>query len=261
MIDLPIPALIGVVHLPPLPGSATSRLTIEDIVEHALRDAATLEEAGFDALIVENFGDAPFMAKSLPPGCVAAMAVVADRIRSKVSCAVGINCLRNDAQAAIGIAAATGAAFVRINVHVGVYATDQGLIEGRADASMRYRKLLASEVAILADVHVKHAMPLSQPDIAEAARDVAYRGLADGLIVTGVRTGGAVAEDDLDAVRAAVPDRPLYIGSGATPQTIGALLKHADGVIVGCGIKQGGDPAKAIDAKLAGAFVKAAKRG
>ena len=80
MIDLPKPALIGVVHLPPLPGSPNSSLSIDDVVKHAVRDAVTLEDAGFDALIVENFGDAPFVAKSLPPGCVPALAVVPDRI-------------------------------------------------------------------------------------------------------------------------------------------------------------------------------------
>ena len=33
MIDLPSPALIGVIHLPALPGSACHRLTMDEIVD------------------------------------------------------------------------------------------------------------------------------------------------------------------------------------------------------------------------------------
>lgn len=261
MIDFPKPALIGVVHLPPLPGSPLSKLGIDGIVEHALRDARTLHASGFDAVIVENFGDAPFVAENLPPACIAALAVVADRIRGAVDCALGINALRNDAQAAIGIAAVMGAAFVRVNVHVGVYATDQGMIEGQAAESLRYRRLLDSDVAILADVHVKHATPVSEPDLGEAARNVAYRGLADGLIVTGPRTGAAVDPNELDCVRAAVPDRRIFIGSGATAQTVKSLLERADGVIVGTALKRDGDISNPIDAELARDFVEAARSG
>ena len=84
-----------------------------------------------------------------------------------------------------GLPTVCGAAFVRVNVHCGVYATDQGIIEGRADETLRYRQLLGSSVAIFADVHVKHARPLSTGDITEAAEETAYRGKADALIVSG----------------------------------------------------------------------------
>lgn len=261
MIDLPRPALIGVLHLKALPGSPGHMLSMDEILERALGDARALEEAGFDAAVVENYGDAPFPADSLSPASVAAMAVVADRVRRECSLRVGVNALRNDARAALGIASAVGASFVRVNVHTGVSATDQGFIEGRADETLRYRRLLGRRVAILADVHVKHAVPISQPDIARAARETAYRGMADGLIVTGPATGEPVDIDELRRVREAVPDRRLFVGSGATAETVQALLSVADGIIVGTSIKPDRDPSQPVDVRLARALVRAARPG
>lgn len=259
MIDLPAPALIGVIHLSALPGSVGHQLSMDEIIARTLRDAQSLREAGFDAAIVENFGDHPFTGKRLAPGVVAAMAVVADRVRRESGLKIGVNALRNDARAALGIAAAAGATFIRVNVHTGVYAADQGFLEGRAEETLRYRKQLGRRIAILADVHVKHAAPISQPDIAAAAQEAAYRGLADGLIVTGSATGQAVDADDLRRVRQAVPDRRLFVGSGATVESVRALLTLADGVIVGTGIKEGGRTENPVDARLAKAFVAAVR--
>ncbi|HNQ21923.1 MAG TPA: BtpA/SgcQ family protein [Phycisphaerae bacterium] len=260
MIDLPTPALIGMVHLPALPGSPLHLLSMPDIIEHAVTDARLLTEAGFDALLIENYGDRPFHAENVEPATLAAMTVVADRIRVATGRPIGINVLRNDARSALGIAAAAGASFIRVNVHTGVSATDQGLLTGRADRTLRYRKLLGARVAIFADVHVKHATPISTPDLAQAARETAYRGLADALVVSGPATGAPVDPQDVRLVCEAVPDRRVYVGSGATVETIGILLPMCHGVIVGTALKAGGDLAAPIDSSRARAFVRAAGR-
>lgn len=260
MIDLPAHALIGVIHLPALPGSPGHLLPVSEILERALHDARALEVAGFDAAIVENFGDAPFVPDHVSSATTSTMAIVADHVMRTCKLRVGINVLRNDADAALGIAAATGASFIRVNVHTGVAATDQGMIEGRAPQTLRYRKLLGARVAILADVHVKHATPVNEPDIARSAEDTAYRGLADGLIVTGRATGQPVDLADIRKVRGAVPDRRIYVGSGATIDSVAALMTESNGVIVGCGLKQHGDPSQPIDAAMARSFARAAGR-
>ncbi len=260
MIDLPSPALIGVIHLPALPGSPGQLLPIQETLERALADAQALAAAGFDAAIIENFGDTPFHAAHVPSATTAAMAMIADHVQRSCPLRIGVNVLRNDAHAALGIAAAVGAAFIRVNVHTGVAATDQGLIEGRAADTLRYRKLLGQRIAILADVHVKHAIALHGTDIARAAKDTAYRGMADGLIVTGPATGEPVDLGDLKKVRLAVPDRRVYVGSGVTVDSVAALLAESNGVIVGCGLKEEGDPSQPIHATLAVAFAQAAGR-
>jgi uncharacterized protein len=260
MIHLPAPALIGVIHLQPLPGSPAHLLDMDEIIARAVADGAAIKQAGFDAAIVENFGDTPFPHEAIPPASLAAMAVAADRVRRETGLKIGINALRNDPRSGLGIAVATGASFIRVNVHTGVYATDQGFIEGRADETLRYRKQLGARVAIFADVNVKHATPISQPDIGQAAKDTAYRGMADVLIVTGVATGEPASMDQLRTVKQAVPDRRLFVGSGAMVETVAELLSVADGVIVGTGIKPGGDTSRPIDVDIARAFAHAAGR-
>ena len=234
---LPPRAIIGVLHALPLPGSPRCSAPLERIIEHSVSEAQLLAEAGYDALIVENFGDAPFSADRAEPHTVAAMTALVRAVRAAVELPLGVNVLRNDARGALAVAAATGAAFIRVNVLTGVYATDQGMIEGRAHELLRYREALAVPAAIFADVHVKHATPISQPDLALAAEETALRGGADALIVTGTTTGRTADLDDADTVRRAVPDTPVLIGSGITPDTIAEALDHADGVIVGTTLK------------------------
>lgn len=257
--ESPLPRLIGMVHLPPMPGSPNSTLNLDDIFEHAMRDAKTLKAAGFEGIMVENFGDAPFTRGSIAPETVAGMAVVIREICRASQLPVGVNCLRNDARSALGIAAAVGASFIRVNVLTGVAATDQGMIEGDAYQTLRDRAAICPNVRILADVHVKHAICVNQPDIALAAEETAYRGGADAIIVSGSTTGRAVDDGDLTKVKGAVADKPVYIGSGAAKDTIATLLSTVDGAIVGSALKLNGDISAPIDRSLAEAFIAAAK--
>src|SRR3954449_7631783 len=122
-----------------------------------------------------------------------------------------VNVLGNDAASAIAVAAATGAAFVRINVHTGAMLADQGIIEGRAAETLRMRAALAPEVLIFADHMVKHATPLTVVDEAQAAKDLRHRGLADAIIVSGAETGAEPDRDRFARVREALSDAPILI--------------------------------------------------
>jgi hypothetical protein len=254
------PRLVGVVHLPPLPGSPRwAGASLAAIGERARADAQRLVAAGFDGLIVENFGDAPFFADRVPPLTLTAMTRVIGMLPPSAGVWLGVNVLRNDAQGALAVAAACGADFIRINVHIGAAVTDQGVITGAAAATVRERAALAPAVRLFADVDVKHAAPLgARFDLAEAAEETAYRGLADALIVTGAGTGKATSEATLATVRAAVADRPLYVGSGVTVATVARTLALADGVIVGTALKEGGATTAPVDPRRAEAFVRAA---
>lgn len=251
--------LIGMIHLPALPGSANASQRVEDIGKRAVAEATLLARAGFDAVIVENFGDAPFAATEAPKESLAAMSIVVRDVVAAVRIPVGVNLLRNDAFGALAIAAAAGASFIRVNVLSGVYATDQGIITGDAAALLARRGLVAPDVCIAADVHVKHAAPLSQPDIALAAEETAYRAGADALIVSGTGTGVPTDLSSAERVKRAVADRPLWIGSGATAETICDTLRIADGAIVGTALKRGGKTTNPVDPKRVAQFMKAAR--
>jgi uncharacterized protein len=232
--------LIGVVHLLPLPGTprfATDLVTIE---QAAIEDALAWQRGGADGIIIENFGDAPFHKQSVQPHTVAMMTRATLAVRERCNLPLGINVLRNDALSAIGIAAATGAAFIRVNVHTGSMFTDQGLIEGRADQTLRYRRSLGSNIAIWADVLVKHGTPPGQVSMAEAVDDAVQRGLADAVIVTGAATGASTNPETVREARGAAHRRPVLVGSGVSAGTVAQFMPEANGFIVGTWAKRDG---------------------
>lgn len=242
--------LIGVVHLAPTPGSPkhAAEAGLDGLLERARSDARALAGGGCDALIVENFGDAPFHPRRVPAETVAAMALAIAAVREEApGLPVGVNVLRNDARAALGLCAAAGAAFVRVNVLCGVAVTDQGLVEGQAALLLRERARLAPKARILADVHVKHARPLGGGTIEQAAEDTARRGGADGLIVTGRATGSPPEAGQVEAVRAAAGGIPVLVGSGVTDQNAAELCSAAAGAICGTWLKREGRIGEPVD--------------
>ena len=253
--------LIGVIHLPALPGAPGARLSVDQVIERALSDAQALLNGGIRMCIVENFGDAPFRRGRVNPHVPACMAVIAAAIRERVGneLTLGINVLRNDAFSALGAAAACNAAFVRVNVLNGSAWTDQGLIQGEADAVLRYRRSLGVDVKIMADVCVKHAVPAGEDAVGRLASDALERGGADGIIVTGMGTGMETAVDDLRSARAAVPTARIWVGSGVTPDTVRAYRQLADGVIVGTHLHKESAIGAPIDEDRVRAMVAAAR--
>lgn len=237
---------IGVVHLPPLPGSPRGGEGLQDATERALQDAVALRDGGVDGLILENFGDAPFSAGRVDAATVASMTTIALRVRDVCpDLQFGINVLRNDPIAALAIAQAVNAEFIRVNIHTGAMVTDQGLIQGDARGTLLERRRLGSQTRIASDILVKHAVPLGDPTLEDVARDTAHRGLADVLIVTGSGTGRPHDPARVARVKAAVPHLPVWVGSGITLDTASHL--KADGAIVGTALHVDGDIVKPID--------------
>jgi hypothetical protein len=221
---------------------------MEALLARAAADAGSLVAGGADALLVENFGDAPFFAAAVPSETVAALALALGVVRAAAAGRpVGVNVLRNDARSALGLCAAGGAAFLRVNVHTGAMVTDQGLIEGRAAETLRARAALCPAALLLADVHVKHGTPLGRETLGEAAADALERGRADALILTGARTGSPPRADQLEAVRAVAGERPLLVGSGLDPRSARELLALADGAIVGSALERGGRAGEPVE--------------
>jgi len=252
--------LIGVVHLRALPGSPRWKDGLAHAINHAVVDATALERGGAHALILENFGDIPFTRGPVGPETVAAMAAVACELRRKVRLPIGFNVLRNDPLAALALCAACGGSFIRVNVHCGAMVTDQGLIEGNASETVRYRSRICPEALILADVHVKHAAPLGATPIEISALDTIERGLADAIILSGTGTGAPTDLMQVERVRQALPHAKLLIGSGITATNVGQYLRHANGVIVGTSLKSSGCVDNAVDPRRVRTLVRAMAR-
>ncbi len=250
-------ALIGVVHLKPLPGAPLCRTSITETIKLAVADALAYERGGAHAIFIENFGDVPFTKNAVAPETIAAMTAAGCAVRAAVKLPLGFNVLRNDARAALALCAACGGDFIRVNVHTGAMLTDQGLIEGDAYGTLRTRAHVAPHAQIFADVHVKHAVPLGDWSLENAAADTVERGLADALIVSGTGTGKAADLADVERVRNACPESKILLGSGVTLANVKDYLRRADGVIVGSSLKRNGVLANPVDPKRVAELVKA----
>lgn len=254
--------IIGVVHLLPLPGSARFDGQLDLALARAEQEAAALATGGVDGIIIENFFDVPFAKNRVDTATACAMTLAAQRVKAISGLPLGINVLRNDGHTALAIAATVEAQFVRVNVLSGAMLCDQGIIEGEAHELMNYRRQLSVDrkIRIFADVMVKHAVPLGQwSDIALQAVDTVKRALADAIIVSGRATGDAPELADLEAVRKALPDTALFVGSGSSKENIDQLLTRADGIIVASSIKRQGILENPVDVGRVRALVDAVR--
>ncbi len=224
--------IIGMIHMPPLPGAPGSEMTMKQLTEFALSEADRLEGAGLDACMVENVGDVPLLKGDLPPYTVAAMAAVTKEVVARTKMKVGVNMLRNACEEALSVAHVAGAHFIRCNILIGAYATDQGIIEGCAAKVARLKKELGSGVLVFGDVHVKHAYPIFNVEIEYAAQDLAERGGADAVIVSGPRSPVPPSFERVKKVRDAI-DKPVLIGSGISLANVGQFYRKSDGLIIG----------------------------
>jgi membrane complex biogenesis BtpA family protein len=256
--------VVGMVHLPALPGSPGYGGDRGAIRERARADVAALVDGGCDGLLFENYGDTPYHPESVPAHTVAELTAAVGAVTAEVDRPHGVNVLRNDAEAALSVSAATGGAFVRVNVHTGTRATDQGLLEGRAHETLRRRERLDADVAVLADVAVKHSGAVADRDLARLARETVDRGLADGLVVSGSATGEPAADDRLRAVLDGRDDAgrevPVLVGSGVTPGNAGTYLERADGLIVGTALKRDSETAAPVERERVRALLGALGR-
>ena len=254
--------LIGMIHLLPLAGSPRYGGNRDAVTAAAVADAQALAAGdvggsrsgggggGVHALMLENYGDAPFFPGPVPAHVIAQMSAIASEVRRAVGLPLGINVLRNDGLAAMSIAAAVGASFIRVNVLCGARLTDQGILQGIAHDLLRLRRTLdAGDVKILADVDVKHSAPLAAMRLEDELADLIERGGADAVIVTGAGTGKATPLEKLERVKAAAGSTPVLIGSGITPASIRDYLPRADGFIVGSALTGDGRAENRVDAR------------
>lgn len=242
--------VIGMLHLPALPGSPLASKAMKEIRKSLLRDVETLSEGGVHGLMMENFGDVPFYPGRVPAHVIAQMSALACEVRNASDLPLGINVLRNDGLGALAVAHASGADFIRVNVLCGARVADQGLIQGIAHDLLRERAMLgAVNVKIFADVDVKHSAPLAERPLQDEVDDLIQRALADAIVVSGAGTGKATDPAKARLVRQVAGNTPVFIGSGITPETVTGFLENADGFIVGTSLKKDGQAMNPVELK------------
>lgn len=250
--------LVANVHVLALPGSQQyASGGIGPVIERAVAEARIADEAGFDAVLIQNAGDGVFQ-RDGDAATIAHMTAVGAAVKAAVGCRLGINILSVGQTASIAIASALDADFVRIKVYVGAVVTPTGLEDGSYQEALAYRRRLGAEqVPIVADVFDRSSWALGDWSIEEAAQHARGPGGAELLVITGRSVEESLRRSR--EVKAALPGVATWCGGGTTPGNIAQMLEVYDGAIVGQGIKRDGDIRNPFDAELANRFVAAAR--
>jgi hypothetical protein len=250
-------AILGVIHLPPLPGYPSSP-GIEKVVEKALGDLESLEAGPVDGALVENEEDRPHRVDAARETVAAMTRVARELVSAARMTRIGVEILLNDPEASLAAAAMSGASFIRTDYFVDPMERPEhgGAMRIDPEGLLRYRLGLgAYSVLILADIQVKYGRMLVDRSLEESAR-LAREAGADAVVVTGTKTGEPPALGELEAARRGAGEIPVLVGSGLTASNAAALLQVADGAIVGTSLKRGA----AIDPEKVKELVRAVKR-
>lgn len=251
--------VIGMVHLGALPGAPfhDAQAGLEGLITAARADLQALQAAGFDAVMFGNENDRPYEF-DVDRASTATMAYVIGRLRDEITVPFGVNVLW-DPMSTVALAAATGAAFVR-EIFTGTYASDMGPWTPDAGAAMRYRNRLGAHgVAMLYNVCAEFADSLDRRPLPDRARSAVFSSVPDAVLVSGAITGEAARMENLEAVKAVLPDTPVLANTGVKHATVADVLRVADGCIVGSALKIDGDTWNAIDPDRAADFMARAR--
>jgi hypothetical protein len=251
--------VIAMVHLGALPGTPLfdAEAGLDGIVEAALADLTALQAAGVDAVMFGNENDRPYEF-DVDRASLATMAFVIGRLRNEITMPFGVNVLW-DPTSTVALAAATGAAFCR-EIFTGTYASDMGPWTPDAGAAMRYRgRLGRSDCLMLYNVSAEFADSLDKRPLADRARSAVFSSIPDAVLVSGAITGEAARMEDLEVVKAVLPDTPVLANTGVKHETVADVFAIADGCIVGSSLKIDGDTWNAVDPERARDFMDRAR--
>ncbi len=232
--DFPDKSLIAMIGLMPLPDSPGFGGSEQAVVDRALKDADIYLGSNVDALLIENSGDLPYVKPPLSDRAVQLVEHIARLIRMRTGKPIGLQLLEAANEQAMQVAANCSLDFIRVEGYVFAHIGGAGLIEGCAGKVLRLRKTLRAEsIQVFADVRKKHCSHAitGDLDITEHVRQADFFH-ADGVIVTGPRTGAEPELSDLEGGRMACK-LPILIGSGMDRDNLNRYFPAADGFIVG----------------------------
>lgn len=249
--------LIGMIHVPALPGTPFNTLTPKEIVNKCILEANIYKKANIDSVMIENMHDIPYLKRNVGPEITSMMSIIGYEMRKVFPTdPLGVQVLAGANKEALSIAYSNDLNYIRAEGFVFSHIGDEGVFESDAGELLRYRKAIgADKVKVFTDIKKKHSANFitSDVDIGEMAKNAEFFG-SDGVIITGSSTGGEASVEDLQLVRKST-ELPIFIGSGLTLDNIDTFFSLADGFIIGSYFKKGGFWKNEIDAKKVEDFV------
>jgi hypothetical protein len=232
--------IIGMVHFPALPGFTLydDAKGMEGIVSRVREDLHALQAGGIDAVMFCNENDRPYTLRA-DFATVASMARTIGQLLDEIRVPFGVDVLW-DPKAAIAIAKATGACFVR-EILTGTFVSDMGFWSTAVGEVYKYKKLLdATRIKVFFNISAEFASSLDRRPVEEIARSVVFTSLADAVLISGPMTGVPPSREVLIRVKEAVGYAPVLVNTGVNLENVAEFLEIADGAIVGTSLKKDG---------------------
>lgn len=228
--------VIGALHFPPLLGFADFA-GYKHALKYALADLKAFEAGGVDGIFIENnYG---LSKEKIDSSVAVAMGYLIGEIRKHTKLPLGASVLWNDYEVAFSLAHTYDLQFIRIPVFVDTVEPYCGIITGNPKHVKATQKLLkAEDVAIFADILVKHSKHISTHSLDVAAKKAIKAG-ADAVIVTGDWTGQSPTVETVSKLRKKIDSFPILIGSGVDTTNVKNLFTAANGAIVSTSLKAG----------------------
>jgi membrane complex biogenesis BtpA family protein len=231
--------LIGMIHVPALPGTPYNKLKPKEIVNKCIEEANIYHKANIDSILIENMHDAPYLKRNVGPEITSLMSIIGYEMRKVFPHKpIGVQILAGANKDALSVAYSSGLDYIRAEGFVFAHIADEGLMESDAGELLRYRKQIGADaVKIFTDIKKKHSANFITSDvsIAETAKNAEFFG-SDGIIITGTSTGAIADIEEVAVVRKAT-SLPILIGSGIMKTNI-KDYSLADGFIVGTYFKK-----------------------
>ncbi len=231
--------VIGMIHFPPLPSAPMydDDKGIKYLREVVERDLIALQDGGIDGVMFCNENDRPYNFEA-DFATVATMSSIIGSLLDKVEVPFGIDVLW-DPKAALAIAKATGANFIR-EIVTGVFVSDMGLWNTKVGELYRYRRLIdADDIAVFFNISAEFAYNLDRRPLEVIARSTVFSSLSDVILVSGPMTGAPPTPDMVRKVKEEV-DVPVFVNTGFNEKNAEEMFKFADGAIVGTSLKYDG---------------------
>jgi len=242
--------LIGMIHVPALPGTPSNTLSPDQILEVVMNEARIYSECGVNTIILENMHDLPYLKRTCGPEIVSLMSILCFQVKNKYfkDKLVGVQILAGCNKQSLAVAYNSGCDFIRAEGFVFASIADEGFMDADAGELLRYRKQIgADKIKIFTDIKKKHSANLITDDvkIGDFAENAEFC-MSDGIIVSGSSTGKESSLEDLDCVRKQCK-LPILIGSGITVNNLEKYFDHADAFIVGTYFKKDGNWKNELD--------------
>lgn len=245
--------IIAMAHVPALPGTPRydKEKGVKHLVEWVKKDVKNLVEGGVDAIMFCNEDDRPYVFEAGIEQIAAMSRVIAE---CKPSIPFGVDFLW-DPKAAIAMANATGASFMR-EVLTGVYESDMGIWSPDAGGFARFRSTIGGDnIRVFYNVVPEFASPLGSRGPVERAYSAVVSSLADVILVSGKMAGSEAELSVIEAIKEKV-DVPVFVNTGVKVNNVEEYLSIADGAIVGSSLKVDGYTWNPVDPERVKAFME-----